>query len=115
MYFWVGNLGVLHPHPPLGMTPLHGVILEDLAPGVEVLMAGMTVAILSWAMGAMEAAWEAVTTAEKAVTRDSASTKCGGGDYSWNSFYLLGERGEEEKEEKKRKGEKEKKRQKDGA
>ncbi|CAH9130813.1 unnamed protein product [Cuscuta epithymum] len=89
-------LWLSHPHPPLGMTPLNGVTLEDLAPGVEVMTAGM----LTWATGALEealeAALEAVTTAEKAGTRDSASTKCGGGDYSWNSFDLLGERGEEE-------------------
>ncbi|CAH9107777.1 unnamed protein product [Cuscuta epithymum] len=77
MYSYMAHQGQFHtmaqpPPPPLGMTPLNGVILEDLAPGVEVLMAGMTVAILTWATGAMEAALEAVTMAEKAGTRDSA-------------------------------------------
>ncbi|CAH9123623.1 unnamed protein product [Cuscuta epithymum] len=83
------------------MTPLNGATLEDRAPGVAVLMVG-TAGILTWETGALEkaseAALEAVTTAEKAGTRDSASTKCGGGDYSWNSFDLL----EEEEEEKKK-------------
>ncbi|CAH9098370.1 unnamed protein product, partial [Cuscuta epithymum] len=86
------------------MTPLNGVILEDLAPGVEVLMEGMMAATPTWAMGALEealeAALEAASTGEKAGTRDSASTKCGGGDYSWNSFDLL--RRKEEKAKKKR-------------
>ncbi|CAH9092171.1 unnamed protein product [Cuscuta epithymum] len=96
-----------HHHPPLGMTPLNGVILEDLAPGVEVLMEGMMAATPTWAMGALEealeAALEAVSTAEKAGTRDSASTKCGGGDYSWKPFDLL-RRKEEEAKKKRQEG-----------
>ncbi|CAH9122436.1 unnamed protein product [Cuscuta epithymum] len=93
-----------HHHPPLGMTPLNGAISEDLAPGVEVLMEGMMAATPTWAMGALEEALEAASMAVKVGTRDSASTKCGGGDYSWNSLDLLGRkrRNREEEEEESR-------------
>ncbi|CAH9089305.1 unnamed protein product [Cuscuta europaea] len=64
-------------HHPHGMTPLIGVTLEDLAPGVERTMAEM-VGTHSWEMAGRGAASEAATTAEKAGTRDSAWFKCGG-------------------------------------
>ncbi|CAH9069321.1 unnamed protein product [Cuscuta epithymum] len=93
------TLWLNHPHPPLGMTPLNRVTLEDLAPGVEVMMVETT-EMLTWATGASEAALEealeAATMAAKVGTRDSAWTKKGE-DSSWNSFDLLEERGEEKK------------------
>ncbi|CAH9126677.1 unnamed protein product, partial [Cuscuta epithymum] len=89
------------PPPPLGMTPLIGVTLEDLAPGVEVTMAGMA-EIHTWVTGALEAVLEAATMAAKVGNRDNAWAEKGG-DSSWNSFDLLGETGEEEKEEEEKK------------